>query len=44
MCPMRSKATTTTATTIAVFVAVKDGSTYYKYTLFKLQNSIYVFY
>jgi len=44
MCPLRSEATAAAATTVAVFVAVKDVSTYYKYTQFKLQNSIYVFY
>jgi len=38
---MRSEATTTT---FAVFLAVKDVETSYKYTQFTLQNSIYVFY
>jgi len=42
MCPIRSEATATT--TFAVFLAVKDVATSYKYTQFKLQNSIYVFY
>jgi len=42
MCPIQSEATTTT--TFAVFLAGKDVATSYKYTQFKLQNSIYVFY
>jgi len=48
MCPLQPEATSTTATstttTVVVFVAVNDVATTYKYTPFKLQNSIYVFY
>ena len=43
MCTLRPEATTTT-TTVVVFLAVNDVATSYKYTQFKLQISLYVFY